>query len=89
MKFDFFFVFVLIYGPLLQEQPNPYRVPMDMGICKQLESPLNITTSAIIRRIVANHEAYQVHRFPLFFLSVCFLYTVPCLFFYTMNLLRP
>ncbi|XP_078180725.1 ethanolamine-phosphate cytidylyltransferase-like [Carex rostrata] len=43
----------------MKEQPNPYRVPMDMGICKQLESPLNITTSAIIRRIVANHEAYQ------------------------------
>ncbi|KAF3338945.1 hypothetical protein FCM35_KLT16416 [Carex littledalei] len=41
------------------EQPNPYRVPMDMGILKQLESPLNITTSTIIRRVVANHEAYQ------------------------------
>jgi len=31
-----------------------------MGIYRRLESPLDITTSTIIRRIVANHEAYQV-----------------------------
>lgn len=31
-----------------------------MGIFKVLESPLDITTSTIIRRIVSNHEAYQV-----------------------------
>ncbi|KAF3338315.1 Ethanolamine-phosphate cytidylyltransferase [Carex littledalei] len=28
----------------MKDQPNTYRVPMDMGIFKQLESPLNITT---------------------------------------------
>lgn len=44
----------------LQEKSNPYEVPMEMGIYKQLESPLDITTSTIIKRIVANHEAYQV-----------------------------
>jgi len=30
-----------------------------MGIFKLLESPLDITTSTIIRRIVSNHEAFQ------------------------------
>jgi ethanolamine-phosphate cytidylyltransferase len=30
-----------------------------MGIFQVLDSPLDITTSTIIRRIVANHEAYQ------------------------------
>lgn len=41
------------------EQHNPYEVPISMGIFKVLESPLDITTSTIIRRIVSNHEAYQ------------------------------
>lgn len=30
-----------------------------MGIFQVLDSPLDITTSTIIRRIVSNHEAYQ------------------------------
>ncbi|KAK1286885.1 hypothetical protein QJS10_CPB20g00016 [Acorus calamus] len=38
---------------------NPYAVPIEMGIYRQLDSPLDITTSTIIKRIVANHEAYQ------------------------------
>lgn len=42
-----------------QEKNNPYAVPISMGIFKVIESPLDITTSTIIRRIVANHEAYQ------------------------------
>uniref|UniRef100_A0A7C9EMX7 Ethanolamine-phosphate cytidylyltransferase n=1 Tax=Opuntia streptacantha TaxID=393608 RepID=A0A7C9EMX7_OPUST len=42
-----------------QEKDNPYAVPISMGIFKVIESPLDITTSTIIRRIVANHEAYQ------------------------------
>ncbi|PUZ62772.1 hypothetical protein GQ55_3G013300 [Panicum hallii var. hallii] len=42
-----------------KEDSNPYAVPMAMGIYHRLESPLDITTSTIIRRIVANHEAYQ------------------------------
>lgn len=41
------------------EKHNPYEVPISMGIFKVLESPLDITTSTIIRRIVSNHEAYQ------------------------------
>ncbi|KAL6871027.1 hypothetical protein ACP4OV_014875 [Aristida adscensionis] len=43
----------------MNDDSNPYAVPMAMGIYRRLESPLDITTSTIIRRIVANHEAYQ------------------------------
>ncbi|KAK9920161.1 hypothetical protein M0R45_028720 [Rubus argutus] len=42
-----------------KETGNPYEVPISMGIFKVLESPLDITTSTIIKRIVSNHEAYQ------------------------------
>ncbi|KAL2557620.1 Ethanolamine-phosphate cytidylyltransferase [Forsythia ovata] len=42
-----------------KEKGNPYAVPISMGIFKLLESPLDVTTSTIIRRIVSNHEAYQ------------------------------
>ncbi|KAL0282531.1 UNVERIFIED_CONTAM: Ethanolamine-phosphate cytidylyltransferase [Sesamum angustifolium] len=35
-----------------KEKWNPYAVPISMGIFKLLESPLDITTSTIIRRIV-------------------------------------
>ncbi|KAM2468501.1 hypothetical protein FF1_010169 [Malus domestica] len=42
-----------------KEEGNPYEVPINLGIFKVLESPLDITTSTIIRRIVSNHEAYQ------------------------------
>ncbi|KAL2900239.1 Ethanolamine-phosphate cytidylyltransferase [Bienertia sinuspersici] len=42
-----------------QENDNPYAVPISMGIFKVIESPLDITTSTIIKRIVSNHEAYQ------------------------------
>ncbi|KAI4965528.1 hypothetical protein ZWY2020_051617 [Hordeum vulgare] len=42
-----------------EDDSNPYAVPVAMGIYHKLESPLDITTSTIIRRIVSNHEAYQ------------------------------
>ncbi|XP_050213246.1 ethanolamine-phosphate cytidylyltransferase [Mercurialis annua] len=42
-----------------QENSNPYAVPISMGIFQVLESPLEITTTTIIKRIVSNHEAYQ------------------------------
>ncbi|XP_056171136.1 ethanolamine-phosphate cytidylyltransferase isoform X3 [Syzygium oleosum] len=42
-----------------KDEGNPYAVPISMGIFKVLESPLDITTTTIIRRIVANHEAFQ------------------------------
>lgn len=42
-----------------KKEGNPYAVPISMGIFKILDSPLDITTTTIIRRIVSNHEAYQ------------------------------
>ncbi|CAH2038403.1 unnamed protein product [Thlaspi arvense] len=45
-------------GNFQKEEDNLYAVPKTMGIFQILESPLDITTSTIIRRIVANHEAY-------------------------------
>ncbi|PON33314.1 putative nicotinate-nucleotide adenylyltransferase [Parasponia andersonii] len=41
-----------------KENGNPYHVPISMDIFKVLESPLDITTTTIIKRIVSNHEAY-------------------------------
>ncbi|KAL4190121.1 hypothetical protein AMTRI_Chr08g210520 [Amborella trichopoda] len=38
---------------------NPYAAPISMGIYREIESPLDVTTTTIIRRIVANHESYQ------------------------------
>ncbi|GLJ37075.1 hypothetical protein SUGI_0751320 [Cryptomeria japonica] len=43
----------------LNGQVDPYEAPKSMGVFKILESPLDITTTTIIRRIVANREAYQ------------------------------
>jgi hypothetical protein len=51
---------IIVALAICQDDSNPYAVPMAMGIYRRLESPLDITTSTIIRRIVANHEAYQV-----------------------------
>ncbi|GAA0180502.1 nucleotidyltransferase [Lithospermum erythrorhizon] len=47
------------YNDYQKDKNNPYAVPMSMGIFQTLESPLEITTSTIIKRIVSNHEAYQ------------------------------
>lgn len=41
---------------------NPYVIPTSMGVFQLLESPLEITTSTIIKRIVSNHEAYQIRN---------------------------
>ncbi|EFJ06479.1 hypothetical protein SELMODRAFT_162424 [Selaginella moellendorffii] len=38
---------------------DPYACPKQLGKFKILESPRNITTSTIIARIVANHEAFR------------------------------
>ncbi|KAK2655488.1 hypothetical protein Ddye_008540 [Dipteronia dyeriana] len=42
-----------------KEQDNPYAVPISLDIFKVLDSPLDITTTTIIKRILSNHEAYQ------------------------------
>lgn len=60
-----FNISIVIHGTVAEdndfqkENRNPYEVPISMGIIKLLESPLDITTSTIIKRIVSNHEAYQ------------------------------
>ncbi|KAG6466187.1 hypothetical protein ZIOFF_076030 [Zingiber officinale] len=65
MKITTFNISLVVHGTIaenidfLKEDSNPYAVPMAMGIYKQLKSPLDITTSTIIKRIVSNHEAYQ------------------------------
>ncbi|KOM37294.1 hypothetical protein LR48_Vigan03g067500 [Vigna angularis] len=61
-----FNISIVVHGTVAEnndfekEQCNPYAVPISMGIFKVLESPLGITTTTIIKRIVSNHEAYQV-----------------------------
>eukprot|EP00252_Welwitschia_mirabilis_P017811 TRINITY_DN395_c0_g1_i1.p1 TRINITY_DN395_c0_g1~~TRINITY_DN395_c0_g1_i1.p1 ORF type:complete len:445 (-),score=73.82 TRINITY_DN395_c0_g1_i1:574-1908(-) len=44
---------------LLIGDVDPYAAPKEMGIFQIIESPRDITTSTIIKRIVANHEAYK------------------------------
>eukprot|EP00897_Mesotaenium_endlicherianum_P003384 jgi/Mesen1/3073/ME000181S02148 len=43
---------------LLNGETDPYSVPKQMGIYKLVESRRDMTTSSIMKRIVANHEAY-------------------------------
>jgi len=44
---------------LLNGDVDPYSAPKSMGIFKIIESPRNITTTSIMKRIVANHEAFK------------------------------
>ncbi|KAH0923561.1 hypothetical protein HID58_023579 [Brassica napus] len=61
----FFGISLVVHGTVAEsdnfqrKEENPYAVPISMGIFQILESALNITTSTIMGRIVANHEAYQ------------------------------
>ncbi|XP_047323421.1 ethanolamine-phosphate cytidylyltransferase-like [Impatiens glandulifera] len=60
-----FNISLVVYGTVAEDteydkgSDGPYAVPISMGILKTLESPLDITTSTIIKRIVSNQEAYQ------------------------------
>lgn len=45
-------------GDLMKEN-DPYIAPKELGIFKIIESRRDITTTTIIKRIVANHEAYK------------------------------
>ncbi|KAK4414893.1 Ethanolamine-phosphate cytidylyltransferase [Sesamum alatum] len=45
-------------NPLLHGESDPYVVPKSMGIFQMLESPKDITTTSIAKRIIANHEIY-------------------------------
>ncbi|KAK6139712.1 hypothetical protein DH2020_026543 [Rehmannia glutinosa] len=45
-------------NPFLNGKSDPYVVPKNMGIFQTLESPKDITTTSIARRIIVNHEIY-------------------------------
>lgn len=45
---------------LWQGEIDPYAAAKEAGIFRAIKSPRNMTTSTIIRRILANHEAYKV-----------------------------
>ncbi|KAF6167305.1 hypothetical protein GIB67_043166 [Kingdonia uniflora] len=44
---------------LLLGESDPYAAPKSMGIFRMLESPKNITTTSVAKRIIANHEVYK------------------------------
>ncbi|KAH7289714.1 hypothetical protein KP509_30G015800 [Ceratopteris richardii] len=44
---------------LTSEENDPYKAAKELGIFRVIESPLTITTTTIIKRIFANHEAYK------------------------------
>ncbi|KAG8376354.1 hypothetical protein BUALT_Bualt09G0054400 [Buddleja alternifolia] len=46
-------------NPFLNGKSDPYAVPKSMGIFQMLESPRDITTTSVARRIIANHEIYK------------------------------
>lgn len=46
-------------GDLLSDENDPYKAAKELGIFKVIESPMDTTTTTIIKRIVANHEAYK------------------------------
>jgi ethanolamine-phosphate cytidylyltransferase len=41
---------------------DPYAAPRAAGILTEIKMPRNITTSTIIKRIVANHEAFKIRN---------------------------
>jgi hypothetical protein len=50
----------LTVDDLWQGENDPYAAAREAGIHRVIKSPRNITTSTIISRILANHEAYKV-----------------------------
>ena len=48
---------------IFQEENDPYKAAKDLSIFRTIESPRDITTTTIIRRIVSHYEAYKVFFF--------------------------
>lgn len=46
--------------PWRQGEIDPYSAAKAAGIFSEIKSPRDITTSTIISRILANHDAYKV-----------------------------
>lgn len=53
----------------MQGTSDPYAVPKNMGIFRMIESPKDITTSSVARRIIANHKIYKVFFIFLLYFS--------------------
>ncbi|KAL7096280.1 hypothetical protein ACP275_10G071300 [Erythranthe tilingii] len=46
-------------NPFLNGKSDPYALPKSTGIFQMLDSPKDITSTSIARRIIANHEIYE------------------------------
>ncbi|PIA43931.1 hypothetical protein AQUCO_01800170v1 [Aquilegia coerulea] len=44
---------------LKRDEVDPYAAPKSMGIFRLLQSPKEITTTSVAKRIIANHEIYK------------------------------
>ncbi|CAN0839095.1 Ethanolamine-phosphate cytidylyltransferase [Linum grandiflorum] len=59
-----FNISVVVHGTVAEQnyissgENDPYAVPKAMGIFRMLDSPKDITTTSVTKRIIANHEAY-------------------------------
>ncbi|CAN1799224.1 Ethanolamine-phosphate cytidylyltransferase [Linum perenne] len=59
-----FNISVVVHGSVAEHnsistgESDPYAVPKAMGIFRMLDSPKDITTTSVTKRIIANHEAY-------------------------------
>lgn len=67
---------------LYQGDSDPYAIPKSMGIFKLLESPKNITTTSIAKRIVANHDAFKVLTLCSYFFDPQLQKVISVLYFY-------
>jgi len=43
----------------------PYKVPKELGIFQVLDSGSTLTTTEVIKRILANHAEYEKRNFSL------------------------
>ncbi|GAB4853549.1 Ethanolamine-phosphate cytidylyltransferase [Ancistrocladus abbreviatus] len=60
-----FNISLVVHGTVSEPNPfssgktDPNAIPKSMGIFKMLDSPTDITTSSVARRIVENHDVYM------------------------------
>lgn len=86
-KIRLFFIFhiyktITRCARLYQGDSDPYAIPKSMGIFKLLESPKNITTTSIAKRIVANHDAFKVLTLCSYFFDPQLQKVISVLYFY-------
>lgn len=60
-----FNIYLVVHGtvaennPLLNGEVDPYAAPKSMGMFRMVQSPKDITTTSVAKRIMANHEIYE------------------------------